>query len=411
MENFERKLEKYAEVALKVGVNLQQNQTLVINAPITSADFVRRLAKKAYELGAKNVYVEWSDEEMTLIKLLHAPEEGLKEFPLWRAKGFEELAQKGAAFLSISASNPDLLKDADPDKVALSNKTTATAMEGFKKYVQNARVNWNIVSVPTKEWAAKVFPGLSEEESTEKLWESIFKVTRVDEENPIEAWQQHVGSLKNKLDYLNNKKFKKLHFKGPGTDLTMELPNDHIWVGGGLASERGIEFVPNMPTEEVFSMPLKDGVNGVVASTKPLNYSGNLIENFTLTFKEGRIVDFTAEKGYDTLKKLIETDEGAHYLGEVALVPHKSPVSDTNIIFYNTLFDENASSHFALGSAYPICIEGGTKMDKENLEKYGVNTSLVHVDFMIGSAEMNVMGETSDGKIECIFENGNWSNP
>lgn len=410
MDHFQKKLEKYAEVALKVGVNLQKDQTLVINASISSADFVRILTKKAYTLGAKNVHVEWSDEEITLTKLLYAPEEGLKEYPLWRAKGFEEMAQQGAAFLSISASNPDLLKDADPERVALSNKTAATALKNYKKYIQNASVNWNIVSVPTKEWAAKVFPQLDPKDRMEKMWENIFKVTRVDTEDPIAAWQQHIQYLRSKLDFLNNKKFEKLYFKGPGTDLVMRLPKGHIWVGGGLKSEKGIQFVPNMPTEEVFSMPLKDGVDGVVSSTKPLNYGGNLIENFTLTFEAGKIVNFTAEKGYETLKKLIETDEGAHYLGEVALVPHKSPVSDTNLIFYNTLFDENASSHFALGSAYPICIEGGTKMSKEELEKNGVNTSLVHVDFMIGSAEMMVLGETSDGKLEPIFEKGNWSN-
>ncbi|SDK92710.1 aminopeptidase [Natronincola ferrireducens] len=410
MNDFNNKLQKYAEVALKVGLNIQQGQNLVINAPIPATDFVRVVAKKAYELGVKNVHVEWADEEMTLIKLLHAPQEALKEFPMWKAKGYEEMAKEGTAFLSISAANPDLLKEAHPDRVATMNKTSATAMENFKRYIQNASVNWNIVSVPTKEWAKKVFPHHDEKESVEKLWENIFKVTRIDQPDPVKAWQDHLQQLKIRLDLLNNKKFKKLHFKAPGTDLTMALPEGHIWVGGGLKTEKGFEFVPNMPTEEVFSMPLKEGVDGVVSSTKPLNYGGNLIEDFTLTFKKGRIIDFTAEKGYETLKKLIETDEGAHYLGEVALVPHRSPVSDTDVIFFNTLFDENASNHFALGSAYPICIEEGTKMSKDELQKNGVNTSLVHVDFMIGSAEMDIDGETPDGRMEPIFRKGNWYN-
>ncbi|MCC5909032.1 MAG: aminopeptidase [Clostridiaceae bacterium] len=409
MENFQQNLEKYAEVALKVGLNLQKGQTLVINAPIPALEFVRKATKKAYEMGARNVHVEWADEELTLIKLLLAPEDALKEFPMWKAKGYEEMAKEGAAFLSISAANPDLLKEADPERVATVNKTTATAMKPFKVYIQNASVNWNIVSVPTKEWAKKVFPQLDESEAIEKLWENIFKVTRVDEEDPVKAWEDHINNLKEKLEFLNTKKFKKLHFKDSRTDLTMELPEGHIWVGGGLECEGGFEFVPNMPTEEVFSMPLKEGVHGIVHSTKPLNYGGNLIEDFTLTFEKGKIVDFSAETGYETLKKLLETDQGASYLGEVALVPHRSPVSDTHVIFFNTLFDENASSHFAVGSAYPICIEGGTKMTPKEMEEKGVNTSLAHVDFMIGSPDMDIDGETSKGDLIPIFRKGNWA--
>jgi aminopeptidase len=407
MENFEIMIEKYAELTVKVGVNIQKGQTLVINAPIIAKDFIRMVTKKAYEVGAKNVYVDWSDEEITLIKFMNAPEEAFKEFPLWKAKGYEDMAKEGAAFLSISASNPDLLKDVNPQHIATANKTAAMAMEEYRKYPQTGKVSWAVVSVPTKEWAAKIFPELSEEESIEKLWKNIFNVTRVTTENPVKAWDEHIDNLKNKMDYLNNKKFKKLYYKAPGTNLTVELPLNHIWIGGGLTNEKGIYFMPNMPTEEVFTMPLKEGVNGVLSSTKPLNYSGTVIDNFKLTFENGKIIDFTAEKGYETLKKLIETDGGSHYLGEVALVPHHSPVSDCNIIFYNTLFDENASCHFAIGAAYPICIQGGTTMNKEELEKHGANTSFTHVDFMVGSTEMNIDGETADGKVEAIFRNGN----
>lgn len=409
MKNLKDNIRKYAELAIKVGVNIKEGQTLVINAPIEANFFVREVAKVAYDHGAKNVHVEWNDEELTLIKYLNAPDEAFKEFPEWKAKGYEKMAEENAAFLSISASNPNLLKNVDPERIATANKTGAIAMMDFRKYIQTGKVCWAIVSIPTKEWSAKIFPELNEEERINKLWENIFNVTRVNTENPIESWNEHINNLKQKIDYLNDKKFVKLIYKATGTDLSVELPEKHLWVGGGLTSQNGTYFVPNMPTEEVFTMPLKEGVNGVLSSTKPLNYGGTLIEDFTLTFENGKIIKFTAQKGYETLKKLIETDEGSHYLGEVALVPFDSPVSNSNIIFYNTLFDENASSHFALGSAYPLCIEDGAKMTKEELEKNGANVSLTHVDFMIGSKDMNIDGITKDGKTIAIFRNGDWA--
>jgi aminopeptidase len=409
MSSFKENLEKYAELAVKVGINIQKGQTLVINAPLPAADFVRAAAKKAYEAGAKNVHVEWADEEVTKIKYLNAPDEAFTEYPMWRAKGLEEMAKAGAGFLSISASNPDLLKGVDPERISTANKTASKALDGYRSYVMADKAPWCVISVPTKEWAKKVFPEGSEDESVEKLWDSIFQATRVDREDPVAAWTKHTENLNKKLEYLNNKRFKKLHYKSAVTDLTLELPEKHVWAGGGSTTESGTYFVANMPTEEVFTMPKKDGVNGVVRSTKPLNYSGNLIDNFTLKFENGKIVEFSAEQGYETLKKLIETDEGSHYLGEVALVPHDSPISNTNITFYNTLFDENASCHFALGKAYPTNLEGGASMSEEELAENGANTSLTHVDFMIGSPDLSIDGETSDGKLEPIFKNGNWA--
>lgn len=413
MENFKENLEKYAELAVKVGINIQKGQTLVINAPLPAAEFVRAAAKKAYEAGAKNVHVEWADEEVTRIKYLNAPDEAFSEYPMWRAQGLEEMAKEGAGFLSISASNPDLLKSVDPERISVANKTASKALDGYRSYVMADKAAWCVISVPTKEWAAKVFPDADAEKSVEKLWENIFKATRVDRENPVEAWKEHTNNLNSKLHYLNSKKFKKLHYKSPVTDLTVELPEKHLWAGGGSNVEggkyEGTYFVANMPTEEVFTMPKRDGVNGTVRSTKPLNYSGNLIDNFTLKFENGKIIDFSAEQGYETLKKLIETDEGSHFLGEVALVPHDSPISNTNIIFFNTLFDENASCHFALGKAYPTNLEGGASMSEEELTKNGANTSLTHVDFMVGSPDLNIDGETADGKLEPIFRNGNWA--
>lgn len=408
MGSFERNLERYAELVVMVGINIQQGQTLVINAPIASVDFVRKTAQKAYKAGAKNVHVEWNDEELTLIKFNNAPDEAFKEFPTWKAKGYEEMAEAGAAFLSIVASNPDLLKGVDPERIANANKASGTAMATYRKYIQSDKVSWSVLAVPTKEWAAKLFPNLNDEERVEKLWDLIFQATRADLDDSVGAWEKHKSNLTSKVEYLNTKRYKKLHYKAPGTDLSIELPSAHIWVGGYGINENGTHFVPNMPTEEVFTLPLKDGVNGVVSSTKPLNYGGNLIENFSLTFEKGKIIDFTAESGYETLKRLIEIDEGSHYLGEVALVPHDSPISNTNVIFYNTLFDENASCHLAIGSAYAFNFEGGKKMTKEELEKNGVNTSLTHVDFMIGSAELDIDAETTDGAIEPLFSKGNW---
>lgn len=409
MNNFENLLSKYAELSVRVGVNLQKGQTLVINSPIECAEFTRIVAKEAYKAGAKEVHVEWSDEELTLIKFMNAPEEAFKEFPKWKADGYEDLAKNGAAFLAISASNPELLKDVDPKRIAESNKTRSIALKKYREYIMNSTVAWSIVSIPTKAWSKKVFPNLSEESAIEKLWENIFKIVRVDNDSPIDAWNDHLDNLQKKVEFLNEKKFKKLHYVSKGTDLTIELPEKHIWAGGGEYNSKQTYFVANMPTEEVFTLPLKTGVNGKVKSTKPLNYSGNLIDNFTLIFKDGKIVDFSAEKGYETLKKLIETDEGSHYLGEVALVPYDSPISNSNIIFYNTLFDENASCHLALGEAYPICLEGGSNMNEEELEKSGANSSLTHVDFMVGSSDLDITGETRDGEVVHIFKNGNWA--
>lgn len=242
-----------------------------------------------------------------------------------------------------------------------------------------------------------------------KLWENIFNIVRIDKEDPIKAWEDHLNNLANKVNFLNDQKLTKLYYKSKDTDLTIELPKGHIWCGGGEYNKNKTYFVANMPTEEVFTLPLKTGVNGIVKSTKPLNYSGNLINNFTLKFENGKVIDFSAEEGYETLKKLIETDDGSCYLGEVALVPFHSPISDSNIVFYNTLFDENASCHLALGEAYPTCIENGDNMTKEELEKAGANNSLTHVDFMIGSSDLSIIGENSKGEKIEIFKNGDWA--
>ncbi|MED4171279.1 aminopeptidase [Halalkalibacterium halodurans] len=409
MTTFQENLEKYAELAVKVGVNIQPGQTLVIRTPISALELVRLVAKKAYEAGAKNVHVEWSDEELTRTKFHLAPDEAFHEYPAWIAKGFEELAENGAAFLSITGQDPDLLKDADPERVANLNKAGGKALKTFRSYIMADKVSWSIVAAPSEGWAKKISPDESKDRAVEKLWEAIFAATRTDQADPVAAWKNHLKTLDEKMNELNKRRYHALHYKAPGTDLTIELPDTHLWVSGGSTNKDGVDFVANIPTEEVFTAAKKTGVNGTVTNTKPLNYGGTLIDQFTLTFKDGKVVDFTAEQGYETLKRLLDTDEGARYIGEVALVPHQSPISETDLIFYNTLFDENASNHLAIGTAYAFNIEGGKEMSEEELEQAGINTSITHVDFMIGSSEMDIDGITKDGKREPVFRKGNWA--
>ncbi|WAA09002.1 aminopeptidase [Fervidibacillus albus] len=409
MDTFEKKLEKYAELAVKVGVNVQKGQTLVINAHLHDAPFVRFITKKAYETGAKHVYVNWADEEIVKLKYELAPDEAFEEYPYWRAKEREELAEQGAAFISIVSSDPDLLKGVDPKRIATSNKVAGKALNKYRQYIQSDKVSWTVIGAASKSWANKVFPEFPEAERVQKLWDAIFSACRIDANDPVQAWKDHDRSLHKIVDYLNEKRYEKLHYIAPGTDLTVRLPKNHLWVGAGSVNAQGNEFMANMPTEEVFTVPDKTGVDGYVTSTKPLSYGGNLIENFTLTFENGRIVNVKAEKGEDILRNLVETDEGSHYLGEAALVPHKSPISQSNILFYNTLFDENASNHLAIGSGYAFCIDGGKSMTEKELAANGVNRSITHVDFMIGSEQMDIDGILPDGRKEPIFRNGNWA--
>ncbi|PLR79522.1 aminopeptidase [Bacillus canaveralius] len=409
MSDFNAQLEKYADLAVKVGVNVQKGQTLVINTTLDAAKFVRLVVKKAYETGAHNVVVNWTDDVVSRTKYELAPNEAFLEYPEWRAKETEALAENGAAFMAIVSSSPDLLKGINPERIANFQKATGKALAKYRQYVQSDKVSWTVIAVPSDDWAAKVFPEEPAENRVHKLWEAIFKATRSDLDNPVEAWKEHDKNLNEKVEYLNSKRFKKLHYKASGTDLTVELPEDHIWVGAGSTNENGIEFMANMPTEEVFTVPYREGVNGYVSSRKPLSYGGNIIDQFKITFENGRIVNVEAKEGEEVLKRLVETDEGSHYLGEVALVPHNSPISQSDILFFNTLFDENASNHFAIGSAYAFCIEGGKKMSSDQLKEKGLNQSITHVDFMVGSAEMDIDGISADGKTEPVFRNGNWA--
>ncbi len=409
MSDFRKKLEKYAELAVKIGVNVQPGQNLIINTTIDSAELVRLIVKQAYEAGARFVKVNWSDDVVTRLRYDMAAEESFLDEPKWYAGEMLEYVENGAAVLHVISSDPDLLKGVSTQRLTNHQKAYGKAMSKYREMQMSDKFSWSIVAVPSKAWADKVFPNLPEEERVQALWEAIFRTVRLDQPDPIAAWQQHIQNLTQKSDYLNAKRYKKLHYKAPGTDLTIELPEGHLWVAAESINAQGNTFLANLPTEEVFTAPLKTGVNGTVSATKPLSYRGTIIDRFSLTFENGRIVAYKAEVGADVLKQLVDLDEGSHYLGEVALVPHNSPISQSGILFYNTLFDENASNHLAIGNAYAFNLEGGKSMSQEELAQRGLNSSLAHEDFMVGSAEMDIFGITADGKEEPIFIKGNWA--
>ncbi|PKR77188.1 aminopeptidase [Halalkalibacillus sediminis] len=409
MKPTKEQLNKYAKLTVEMGVGIQKGQALYINAPIEARDFVHHVVEAAYDEGAENVYVNWTDEVLTRMRYEREPMSVLENVPDWVVKRQVDHVKNGGGVLSIYAPNPDLLEGIDAEKIAKASKASGEALSEFRSYMMNDRVQWSIVSVPTDKWAKKIFPDKDTEEGVSELWDQIFKIVRVDQDDPIEAWKQHNQTLYTIRDYLNNKQYEALEYESENAQLRIELPEGHIWAGGGAKAETGAEFNPNMPTEEVFTAPHRDGVNGTVKNTKPLNYNGNLIDGFELKFENGKVVSYEAETGYDTLKHLLEADEGAVRLGEVALVPHSSPISQSGLIFFNTLYDENASCHLALGEAYPTNVKNGEKMSKDELKENGINTSLIHEDFMIGSADLKVYGVTKEGNKEAIIENGDWA--
>ena len=403
-------LDKYAKLAVKKGVNLQKNQVLLVNSPVECADFARAITKSAYEEGAKEVIVHYSDQNIQRLKLEHASIETLNNTPNWISESYNTYVREGCCVISISASDPDAYKNIPTEKISAFQKSRKLALKEYYDNAMSNKIRWSVVSVPTEAWALKVFKDSNPKEAVEKLWNVIFDVVRLNNDDPIKAWDEHNKNLDKKLEFLNKHKLKKLHYKNShGTDLIIELPEDHIWLGGAEKCNSGIYFNANLPTEEVFTLPKKDGVNGTVTSSKPLSYGGNLINNFSLTFKDGKVIDYKAEEGYDALKELLDSDEGSKYLGEVALVPYDSPISNSNIIFYNTLFDENAACHLAFGKAYPTCIVNGDTLTSEELKAKGANNSIVHEDFMIGTKDLDITGYTSDNTEVKIFSNGNWA--
>lgn len=405
----DKQIENYVELAIRKGINIQKGQILIINSPVETYDFSRKLAEKAYELGASEVVIHWSDEVCTKYRYLYGKEEIFDIFPDWQRESIEYYRKKGAAFISVYSSDPDILKDVDKERVARYQKVRSLALKEHYNEMMGNSNQWCVISVPTKAWAKKIFPELEEEAAILEMWKLILKIVRADKENPILEWEKHLNRLKRRIDYLNNKKFKKLIYKNSfGTNLEIGLPEGHRWISGGEKSKAGIDFVANIPTEEIFTMPHREKVNGTVVSSKPFIYAGNIIDDFSFIFKDGKIVEYSAKIGKEILGNLLDMDEGARYLGEVALVEYDSPISKSEKIFYNTFFDENASCHLALGSAYPICIENSNEQSEQELKARGVNNSLIHEDFMIGTSDMEIIGVDVDGKEIILMKNGNF---
>ena len=410
---FEQNLEKYVDVILKVGLNLQKGQRLLIlstrGTPLLElAPFVELITKKAYQMGAKLVEVIWNDPQLRLIRLQHAPRDSFEEFLTWRINAVLEFTEKGDATLLLSANIPDFFVDQDPELITIMRRTFFKHLKPVLDLRSKNATNWTIVAAPVDGWADKIFLDLPPDKRKTKMWDTIFDICRVKQKDPVSAWNDHINQLHARTNYLNHKQYNTLKLEAPGTDLTIGLPKGHIWQSGRQTSQNGIDFTGNIPTEEIFTLPHKDKTEGVVTATKPLPVEV-VIEDFSLTFSKGRVIKATAKKGEKMLNKLLEIDEGMSCLGEIALVPHSSPISQSGILFYNVLIDENASCHIALGRGYRFCMENGEKMSDEEFMATGGNVSLSHIDFMIGSGEMEIDGILEDGTAEPIMRKGEWA--
>lgn len=406
-------LKKYAELAIRVGVNLQPQQNLVIGFATRQvfpehAEFARYLTEAAYDAGAKFVHVDYGDERWLRETIHRGSLETLEARARWQAEWVERLAAEGAAFIAIPATDPDLYIGVPADRVTTANRQIAAAFRPFNDQRTNNAYSWALLSAPTQAWANKVYPELPADERVDALWRGILACARADGANPVEGWHQHLAQLRKRSDWLNGLGIHKLHYTAPGTDLWIEMPPRHFWTAALQETPEGIPFVANIPTEEVYSVPLKTGVNGTVSSTLPLNHNGTLIDGIQLRFEGGRIAAYSATSGQEALASIIEADDGSHYLGEVALVSVDSPIAKMKRLFYNTLFDENASCHLAIGKAYPL-IEGGRHLDASDWEKHGLNSSLMHVDFMIGSEKLDIDAKTKDGHTVPIFRQGRFA--
>jgi aminopeptidase len=408
--SFEEKLDRFAEVAVRVGLNLGKGQELLISAPLEALPLVRRITEHAYKAGALLVTSFYSDDPSILARYKYADDASFDHAAQWMADSMAAAFRSGAARLAIAGANPALLAKQDPAKVSRANIAASKAGKPAMELITKHAINWSIVAAATPEWAKLVFPGEDVDTAVAKLWDAIFLASRVTGEDPVAEWKQHGQNLKKRVDMLNEKRFHALHFKSQDgtTDLTVGLADDHLWAGGGGEAGNGIFCNPNIPTEECFTTPHKDRVDGFVKASKPLSHQGTLIENITCTFEGGKIISATATAGEDVLNRLISTDDGARRLGEVALVPHSSPIAQSGVLFWNTLFDENAASHIALGQAYATCLIGGEKMSQEELTGLGANSSLIHVDWMIGSGKMDVDGMSKDGVAEPLMRSGEW---
>ena len=409
IENFSEKLKKYAELIVKVGVNVQKGQPVVLYISVTQQELAHLIVEEAYGAGASEVMIEWKDTFSEREFLKHASEERLENVPEYIVKKGNYIAGKKAARISVMSADPGAYSGIDQKRIAKNQAAMGKALRQVRKATQNNDLSWTVVSAADQAWAEKVFSEKKGQAAIDALWEEIFKTTRIDKADPVKAWHEHDQKLHEKSDWLNEQQFSALHYVSPVTDITIGLPENHVWEGAGSFTPEGTEFMANMPTEEVFTAPDCRRIDGYVTSTKPLSYAGNILEDMRFTFKNGKVVEATAKKGQEVLEHLLETDAGAKSLGEVSLVPDPSPISQSGIIFFNTLFDENASDHLALGASYPFNVAGGTKMSDEELLDHGMNVSQTHVDFMVGSADMDIDGIKKDGTIVPVFRNGDWT--
>ncbi len=410
MDAFHEHIGKYAELIVNVGVDVQPGQVVLIRSPIFSSELVHGITASAYARGARRVYVDWQDDEFERLVLLHSPLSEIERVPQHKVNFFEQLAEEGAAIITIYSPDPLLFNDVSGEKLGTVQRVLGEAYKKFASYMHEYKIPWCLVSVPNSNWAKSVFPELTARDAMEKLWELIFTATRVNQEDPVQAWVHHVDSLRKRLATLNGLNLNALHYIAPGTDLEVQLPKGHIWKGGQRQAQTGQSFVPNIPAEEVFTVPKKYGVDGLVRTTKPLNFGGRLIHEFTVVFKNGRAEGITGRTEEETkaLEAILNSNDTARYLGEVAIVPDNSPISELGIVFQNTLFDENAACHLAFGNAYPVCIHGGPDMTEAELEAHEVNVSTLHMDFMIGSGQLSVTGKCEDGTIVEILREGKW---
>ena len=408
-------LQKYADAIVRVGLNLREGQRLIITnatsrgVPPAGRALVHAVTRAAYAAGAKYVETIWGDEEMHRIRLQNAPVDSFDEYPKFHVDAIMGMINNGDALLSIYANNPDAFAGLDADRVGAMQKTHLQNYSPIGVAVGRNAVNWCVVASASPAWAAKIFPDLNPEEAEEKLWQAIFETTRATEPDPVAAWVEHVQNLTKRAKYLQTKKYSALHYTAPGTDLTLGLPQGHRWISARMPAENGVDFTANMPTEEVFTLADRHRADGTVAATFPLSYGGSLIEDFSVTFENGQITKVNAKKNEAVLQKLIDTDEGSKRLGEIALVPASSPISKRGHLFYNTLFDENASCHIAIGRAYRFTLAGGEELNDEEFISAGGNVSLNHVDFMIGSAQMDIDGIKQDGTREPVMRQGEWA--
>jgi aminopeptidase len=405
---FEQKLDLLAEVAVKVGLGLAVGQELVMTASLDALPLARRITEQAYRAGASLVTTLYIDDEATLLRYRHAPDSSFDHAAKWLYDGMGAAFKSGAARLAIAGGNPALLSNEDPAKVGRANSAVSKAYRPALELITRHAINWTIVAAATPAWAAAMFPNDAPDAALAKVWEAIFQTTRINTPDPVAAWKTHDAGLHHRAAYMNEKRFSYLQYRGPGTDFRLGLADDHLWLGGGTTAGNGLYCIPNMPTEEVFSTPHKDRADGTVTATKPLSHQGTMIEGIQVRFEKGRIVEARATRGQEVLQRLIDTDEGARRLGEVALVPHSSPIAASGMLFFNTLFDENAASHIALGQSYSSCLRDGDTLTPDELAAKGANDSLIHVDWMIGSGQLDIDGITSTGAIEPLMRQGEW---